>query len=129
MTETGIGLFFGVLLGLSVAPLWMMLQIPMRTCEMAQAGNMRLCAWALAAGSSLAALGLNGIFPDFFGYLALLAGGVFTGMIAAALVEAVEVVPVLFDRLSISVDLRFAALAIAIGKGLGALLAPYIMGG
>ena len=129
MIETGIGLFFGVLLGLSVAPLWMMLQIPMRTCEAAEAGNMRLCAWALALGSTLAALNISGILPDFFGYSALLSGGVFTGMIAAALVEAVEVVPVLFDRLSISVNLHFAAFAIAVGKGIGALIAPFIAGG
>lgn len=129
MIETGLGLFFGVLLGLSVAPLWMMLQIPMRTCEMTEAGNMRLCAWALALGSALAALNPSGFFPNFFGCFAFLLSGVFTGMIAAALVEAVEVVPVLYDRLSISTDMRFAALAIALGKGFGALIAPYITGG
>lgn len=129
MIETGIGLFFGVLLGLSVAPLWMMLQIPMRICDMANTGNMRLCAWALALGSSFAGLGISGFLPDLSGYVSLLIGGLFTGMIAAALVEAVEVVPVLYDRLSISVNMRYAALAIALGKGVGALIAPYIAGG
>lgn len=129
MIETGIGLFYGVVLGLCVAPLWMMLQIPMRTCEFVQSGNMRLCGWALAIGSTLAALNLQGILPDLFGIVAMTAGGIFTGMIAAALVEAVEVVPVLYDRLSISTDMRFAALAIAIGKGAGAFLAPYLIGG
>lgn len=129
MIETGIGLFCGIVLGLCVAPLWMMLQIPMRTCEFTQGGNMRMCGWALAIGSALASLNVSGILPDFIGITALFAGGLFTGMIAAALVEAVEVVPVLYDRLSISTDLRYAALALAIGKGAGALLAPFLTGG
>lgn len=129
MIETGIGLFFGVVLGLSVAPLWMMLQLPMRISDMLESSNMRQCAWALTLGSTIAALNVQGIMPGITGYVALLAGGIFTGMIAAALVEAVEVVPVLYDRLSISVNMRYAGLAIAIGKGIGALLAPYIIGG
>lgn len=129
MIETGIGLFYGVLLGLSVAPLWMMLQIPMRICDMTNAGSMRLCACALALGSSVAALNIGGFLPNLAGYAALLIGGLFTGMIAAALVEAVEVVPVLYDRLSISANMRYAAFAIALGKGIGALLAPYVTGG
>lgn len=129
MIETGIGIFYGVLLGLSVAPLWMMLQIPMRTCDMTGSGTVRMCAWALVMGSSMAALNVNGILPEILGIVALLIGGIFTGMIAAALVEAVEVVPVLYDRLSISTDMRFAALAIAIGKGIGAFIAPYLTGG
>ena len=129
MIETGIGLFYGILLGLSVAPLWMMLQIPMRVCDTGNAGNMRLCGYALALGSAFSALNIAGFMPYVAGCFALLIGGLFTGMIAAALVEAVEVVPVLYDRLSISSDMRYAAFAIALGKGIGALLAPYITGG
>ena len=50
-------------------------------------------------------------------------GGVFVGMLASALVEAVEVVPVLFQRLSITCDMRLAAAALALGKAAGAVIA------
>lgn len=126
---TGIGLFYGCVLGLCVAPLWMMLQLPIRIGEIAGIENNRLCGWALAAGASLAALCPMGFFPDMLGYMALGFAGVFTGMIAAALVEAVEVIPVLFDRLSISTDFRFAAFALALGKGTGAILACFLVKG
>lgn len=130
MTEIGIGLFCGVTLGLSAAPLWMMLQIPMRICDATKSNyNMRVCAWALALGASVAALSPVGFLPIIFGILALCTAGLFTGMIAAALVEAVEVIPVLYDRLSISTDMRVAGFAIAIGKGLGALLTGPVLGG
>ncbi len=129
IAATGIGLFFGCVLGLCVAPLWMMLQIPMRTCEMVQGGSMRLCAWALTLGASCAALSIDGFMPDIIGMIGLFFGGIFTGMIAAALVEAVEVIPVLSDRLSISTDLRFAAWALALGKAAGALIAVFITRG
>ncbi len=128
MMDVGFGLFCGVTLGLCVAPLWMMLQLPMRTCQIVQSGNMKLCAWALTIGASLGALSPIGFMPEILGLLSLFIGGIFTGMIAGALVEAVEVVPVLFDRLSISTNMRFAGLAIAIGKGAGALLAGLLLG-
>ena len=123
-----IGLFSGVTLGLSVAPLWMMLQLPMRITEIFDAGTLRQSAFALIFGAFLGALSPSGFLPFFVGLIALLIGGVFVGMLSAALVEAVEVIPVLFDRLSITSDMRFAALALAIGKTAGALLLA-VMGG
>lgn len=130
MTAICMGLFFGVTLGLSAAPLWMMLQLPIRACEIAKtAYNMRHSAWALALGAALGALSPTVFLPDIFGILVMLFGGAFTGMIAAALVETVEVIPVLYDRLSISVNMRTAALALSIGKGIGAFLACMKIGG
>ena len=123
MIETLIGLFGGVTLGLCVAPLWMMLQMPMRAADLLQVKSMRLCAEALACGATLGALNLCGSLPLACGVGAMAIGGVFVGMLAAALVEAVEVVPVLFDRLSITADMRYAAAALAIGKAAGAVLA------
>ena len=123
-----IGLFSGLTLGLCVAPLWMMLQLPMRITEIFNAGSMRQSAVALILGALLSALSPSGILPFFLGIIAMLIGGVFVGMLAAALVEAVEVIPVLFDRLSITSDMRFAALALAIGKMAGALMIA-VMGG
>lgn len=117
------GLFGGAVLGLCMAPLWMTLLLPMRTVDIWAAGNMRMCAVALALGATLGALHGNGFLPDAFGMLAMAFGGMFVGMFAAALEEAVEVVPVMFDRLSVTADMRFAAAAMAIGKTLGALAA------
>ena len=118
------GLAGGVTLGLCIAPLWMMLQLPMRIDGILEAGgSMRLYALALACGSSIGALGVSGCLPVAFGVLGLALGGVFVGMLAAALTEAIEVIPVLFDRLSVTADMRYAAAAMALGKALGAVIA------
>lgn len=123
MTEALLGLAEGVTLGLCAAPLWMLLQIPMRVTDALDAGSMRLCALALTLGALLGALSPVGMLPEAAGILAMLAGGLFVGMMAAALAEAVEVIPVLFDRMGITADLRYAAWALALGKALGALIA------
>lgn len=123
MMEALLGLAGGVTLGLCAAPLWMMLQLPMRVTDALDAGNMHLCALALTLGAVLGALSPIGILPEAFGALAVLVGGIYVGMLAAALVEAVEVIPVLFDRLHVTTDMRYAAGALALGKALGALIA------
>lgn len=123
MTEALLGLAEGVTLGLCAAPLWMLLQIPMRVTDALDAGSMRLCALALTLGALLGALSPVGVLPTAAGVLAMLAGGLFVGMTAAALAEAVEVIPALFDRMGITADLRYAAWALALGKALGALIA------
>lgn len=117
------GFFGGAVLGVCMAPLWMMLQLPIRASDIFEAGSMRLCAWALALGAALGTLRTAGFLPDVFGVAAMGVGGMFVGMFAAALEEAVEVVPVLFDRLSITADMRIAAAAMALGKTLGAVAA------
>ncbi len=117
------GLFGGATLGVCMAPLWMMLQLPMRTADIFDGGTMRQCAVALSIGATLGTLHMEGMLPDAFGILSMLFSGAFVGMFAAALEEAVEVVPVLFDRLSITADMRYAAAAMALGKTLGALAA------
>lgn len=128
MIEIILGLISGGTLGLCAAPLWMMLQLPMRVSDIFDTGNMPMTACALVAGATLGALGLSGFLPALFGVLALGLGGLFVGMLASALVEAVEVIPVLFDRLSITADMRYAAAALAIGKAIGAVIAG-VMGG
>ena len=128
MIEALLGLAGGVTLGLCAAPLWMMLQFPMRLNDILHAGSMRMCAYALAFGAMLGAFPFSVYFPSFAGILVLLIGGVFVGMLAAALVEAVEVIPILFDRLTITADMRYAALALALGKALGAVIAGLIGG-
>lgn len=117
-----IGFLGGGTLGLCAAPLWMMLQLPMRVTDIFDSGSMRLSAVALLCGATIGALGISGFLPLIFGIAAMLLGGIFVGMLASALVEAVEVIPILFDRLSITTNLRYAAIAMAIGKAAGAFI-------
>ena len=119
-----IGLMGGGAMGLCVAPLWMVLQLPMRTDDIFSAsGNMRVYAVALTLGATLGTFHSSLYLPQALGVLALTLGGMFVGMMASALTEALEVVPTLFDRLSITADMRYAAAAMAIGKTAGAMLA------
>ena len=122
-----LGALGGVTVGVCAAPLWMMLQIPMRLTDMLDVkADMRMCGFAMAIGAALGTIHASGFLLQLFGILALALGGFFVGMLASALAEAVEVVPVFFDRLSIAVDMRFAAAALAIGKTLGVILAAMV---
>ena len=61
--------------------------------------------------------------PEILGALGLLLGGMFVGMLAAALEEILEVAPVLMRRFrlgDVSTGVRFVMM---LGKGLGAVLA------
>ena len=123
MTAVLLGLMGGLTVGVCAAPLWMMLQLPMRLTDiLGVKANMRLCAAALAAGSALGAIHAAGFLPDFLGMTAMVFGGMFVGMLGSALAEAVEVVPVFFDRLSITADMRYAAAALALGKTAGVIV-------
>lgn len=127
MIEAALGLFGGLTVGVCAAPLWMMLLLPIRLTDiLCIKPNMRLCALALSIGAALGTLRIAGFFPMAAGMLVMALGGFFVGMLASALAEAVEVVPVFCDRLSISADMRFAAAALAIGKTAGVILATLI---
>ena len=123
MTAVLLGLMGGLTVGVCAAPLWMMLQLPMRLTDiLGIKANMRLCAAALAVGSALGTVHAAGFFPDFLGMAVMVFGGMFVGMLGSALAEAVEVVPVFFDRLSITADMRYAAAALALGKTAGVIM-------
>ena len=127
LLEVFLGSIAGVTVGVCAAPLWMMLQIPMRLTDILNARtDMRLYGFALAIGATIGSVHAAGFLPIIFGVLAMDLGGFFVGMLASALAEAVEVVPVFFDRLSIAVDMRYAAAALAIGKTLGVVLAALV---
>ena len=125
------GLLSGAVLGLCVAPLWTALKLPMRVCDLLDAGTPRMCALALTLGAMLGTLSLYLTLPlgDLFGIAAIFAGGVFVGMLASALAEVLNVVPALFDRLSITADMRVAGWALTLGKMLGAALIKTLGGG
>ena len=127
MIEVFLGLMGGLTVGVCAAPLWMMLLLPMRLTDILDVKpNMRMCALALSLGAALGTIHGAGFLPVFFGMRFMALGGFFVGMLASALAEAVEVVPVFFDRLSISADMRFAAAALAVGKTAGVILAALI---
>ena len=127
--SAALGLMAGTTVGVCAAPLWMMLQLPMRLTDILNVrADMRLCGFALALGAALGAVQGAGFLPVALGVLAMALGGMFVGMLASGLAEAVEVVPVFFDRLSIAADLRIAAAALAIGKTLGVILAALMSG-
>lgn len=119
------GVFSGLVLGLCVAPLWMVLKLPMRISDILDAGSMTFCAVALTLGAMLGCLTgvLSLPLSPVPGIAGLLLGGIFTGMLASALTEVLNVIPVLFDRLSITSDMRLAAWALCLGKMIGALIA------
>ena len=118
-----LGAMGGVTVGVCAAPLWMMLQLPMRLTDIFDVkADMRMCGYALAIGATIGTLHIAGFLPLVFGILVMALGGFFVGMLASALAEAVEVVPVFFDRLSVTADMRFAAAAMAIGKTFGVIL-------
>ena len=119
-----IGFLGGGTMGLCVAPLWMMLQLPMRVSDIFHAGSgMRVYALALTLGATLGTFHASIGLPQALGFCAMALGGMFVGMLASALTEALEVVPALFDRLSVTADMRYAAAAMALGKTVGAVLA------
>ncbi|MBR3741864.1 MAG: stage V sporulation protein AB [Clostridia bacterium] len=123
MTAVLLGLMGGLTVGVCAAPLWMMLQLPMRLTDILNVkANMRLCAAALAVGAALGAVHAAGFLPVFLGIAAMVLGGMFVGMLGSALAEAVEVVPVFFDRLSITADMRYAAAALTLGKTAGVIV-------
>ena len=71
-------------------------------------------------------LGFSFDLPEVLGVLGLLLGGMFVGMLAAALEEILEVAPVLMRRFrlgDVSTGVRFVMM---LGKGLGAVLAALV---
>ena len=124
----------GVLAGASTAVaascVWGVLLIPARVQDMLQAASPRILTWAICLGLMLSAchdmLGFSFDLPEVFGVLGLLLGGMFVGMLAAALEEILEVAPVLMRRFrlgDVSTGVRFVMM---LGKGLGAVLAALV---
>ena len=124
----------GILAGASTAVaascVWGVLLIPARIQDRLQAASPRSLTWALCLGVVFSAchdmLGLTLSLPEIFGALALLLGGMFVGMLSAALEEILEVAPVLMRRFrlgDVSTGVRFVMM---LGKGLGAVLAALV---
>ena len=124
----------GVLAGASTAVaascVWGVLLIPARVQDRLQAASPKLLTWAMCLGMILVTLhdmlGFTLPLPAFFGAAGLLLGGMFVGMLSAALEEILEVAPVIMRRFrlgDVSTGVRFVMM---LGKGLGATLAALV---
>ena len=124
------GLMAGGATAVAASCAWIVLLIPARVQDRLQAASSRLLTWSLCLGLTLSAchdmLGFSLGLPRSVGILGLLLGGMFVGMLSAALEEILEVAPVLMRRFrlgDVSTGVRFVMM---IGKGLGAVLAAMV---
>lgn len=122
MTAVSLSLLSGGVTALCIASVWSALQLPSRVMDMLELESARLCALALCLGCMLASSGPVFGLPQAAAAAFFLFAGAFVGMLASALTEVLEVVPMLFDRLSITADMRVAAVAMALGKMAGAYI-------
>ncbi len=124
------GLLAGAVVSVAVSCVWGVLLIPARVQDRLQGGSPYLLTWAMCLGLLFATghdiLGLSLALPEGFGAFGLLLGGMFVGMLSAALEEILEVAPVLMRRFrlgDVSTGVRFTMM---LGKGLGAALAALV---
>lgn len=125
-----IGLLAGATTAIAASCVWGVLLIPARVQDRLQAASPRTLTWAICLGLMLATLhdmlGFTLPLPEGFGAAGMLLGGMFVGMLSAALEEILEVAPVFMRRFrlgDVSTGMRFVMM---IGKGLGAVLAALV---
>ena len=125
-----LGLLTGATMAVATSCVWNVLLIPARIQDRLQAASPHLLTWAISTGLILCALhdmlGFSLPLPPLFGAAGLLLGGMFVGMLSAALEEILEVSPVIMRRFrlgDVSTGVRFVVM---IGKGLGAILAALV---
>lgn len=122
-----IGLMTGAAMSVAVSCAWCVMHLPARLQDRFQAGSPRLYTWAIAAGLLLSALQTGADFslslPAWCAVPFFLAGGMFVGMLASALGEILEVVPVIIRRFHLGDVSAGMRITLMIGKGVGAILA------
>lgn len=121
-----LGLITGGTMAVAVSGVWIVLHLPARLQDRFQAASPRLMTWAMFLGLTLSAM-QNGVdfsfrLPEWAGAAALLGGGMFVGMVASALGEILEVVPVLMRRFRLGDVSNGFRWVMMVGKGLGAVL-------
>lgn len=124
------GVLAGAATAVAASCVWGVLLIPARVQDRLQAASPGLLTWAICIGLVFTALhdmlGFTLSLPQSFGAIGLLFGGMFVGMLSAALEEILEVAPVLMRRFrlgDVSTGVRFVMM---LGKGLGAILAALV---
>ena len=121
-----LGLITGGTMAVSISGVWVVLHLPARLAGRFRAGGVRQLTVAMMAGLILAGVSLTEgalMLPVWAGAAGMVGGGIFVGMLACALGEILEAVPILAHRFHlghVSTGFRWAML---LGKGLGAVLA------
>ena len=130
LLTVAVSLMVGAGVAVSVSCVWGVLLIPARVQDRLQAASPRILTWGMCIGLVLSAfhdmLGFSLHLPNWFGAVGIFLGGMFVGMLAAALEEILEVAPVLMRRFrlgDVSTGVRFVML---IGKAAGAILAALV---
>lgn len=125
-----IGLLTGAAMSVSVSCVWGVLLIPARVQDRLQAASPKTLTWAICTGLMLSALhdmlGFSLHLPEIAGILGIALGGMFVGMLSAALEEILEVAPVMMRRFrlgNVSTGVRFIMM---LGKAAGAVLAALV---
>lgn len=126
-----LGLITGGTMSVAISCMWNVLQVPSRIQHTLHAASPASCSWAIGIGLLLSALRMGVGFtlplPPFIACIGFLFGGMFVGMIASALGEIMEVVPVMVHRFRLGDVSRTARICLTIGKGLGAILACLVV--
>lgn len=122
-----IGLTSGGAMAVAVSGVWVALHIPARLQERLRVGSSWPMTWALVLGLILSAvhnaLGVGARLPWWVGCAGLALSGVFVGMLASALGEILQAVPVLRQRLQLEESPVWYRLAMILGKAVGAVIA------
>lgn len=125
-----IGLLTGAAVSVSVSCVWGVLLIPARVQDRLQAASPASLTRAICTGLLLCTLhdmlDFSLPLPHLFGIAGMLLGGMFVGMLSAALEEILEVAPVMMRRFrlgDVSTGVRFIMM---LGKAAGAVLAALV---
>lgn len=120
----------GATAAVAASCVWVVLLIPARLQDRLNTGSSRMQTFAMWLGMLLIVcrdmLGFSLPLPELAGVAGMLLGGMFVGMLSAALEEILEVAPVLMQRFrlgDVSTGVRFVMM---IGKALGAVLAALV---
>ncbi|WP_368985257.1 stage V sporulation protein AB [Caldifermentibacillus hisashii] len=122
----GVGLACGFAVGAGFVAFITVLGIIPRLMQLTKSMKMILFyEWAVTLGVLVGTVfGLQNIYlglPKFFVMIIGLFHGVFVGMLAAALYEAINVLPLIFKRIHLEDRLLYLLAALVLGKILGSL--------
>lgn len=114
----------GGMVGLCSAAFYTVLKLPMRVMHVCGVEGDAVSAWALTLGITgatlLSAMQWSLHLPSLAFGAAMLLAGLFTGGLAAALSEILDVLPYTLDRLHLGRSVTWLLWALAIGKTIGA---------
>ena len=125
-----IGFVTGATMAVAISSAWLLLMIPARIQDQFRVSSSQTMTLALCLGLILIALA-NGAnltlnLPPIMGSIALFFGGMFVGILASALGEILEAVPVMMRRFRLGDVSTGTHWLMLFSKALGALIATLI---